>query len=76
MGQEVARHERSFERYLTFYDWRHYIDLVERKPGALRNGAPFATMPVPLQRLQHYLLKQPSGDRVMTQVPPRCVTTA
>ena len=23
------------------YDWRHYIDLVERKPGALRNGAPF-----------------------------------
>lgn len=67
-GQEVARHERSFERYLTFYDWRHYIDLVERKPGALRNGAPFATMPVPLQRLQHYLLKHPGGDRVMTQV--------
>ncbi len=42
-AQEIARHERSFERHMTFYDWRHYITLVERKPGALRNGAPFVT---------------------------------
>jgi len=39
-GEEVARHARSFERHQTIYDWRHYIELVERKPGALRNGAP------------------------------------
>lgn len=32
-GQEVARHERSFERYLTFYDWRRYIDLVSCGTG-------------------------------------------
>ncbi|WP_179894854.1 hypothetical protein [Burkholderia sp. JKS000303] len=37
---------------MTFYDWRHYVTLVERKPGALRNGAPFITMPQPLQLLQ------------------------
>jgi hypothetical protein len=67
-GLEIARHERSFERYMTFYDWRHYITLAERKPGALRNGAPFITMPQPLQLLQRHLLKHPSGDRVMTQV--------
>ncbi|MGN7105320.1 IS21 family transposase [Ralstonia holmesii] len=67
-GREIARHERSFERYLTFYDWQHYITLVERKPGALRNGAPFATMPQPLQALQGHLLKHAGGDRVMTQV--------
>ncbi|MDR6413187.1 UNVERIFIED_ORG: hypothetical protein ABIC62_006611 [Burkholderia sp. 1595] len=67
-GIEIARHPRSFDRYQTFYDWRHYIDLVERKPGALRNGAPFLTMPEPMLRLQRHLLKQTGGDRVMVQV--------
>lgn len=39
-----------------------------KKPGALRNGAPFATMPEPLVKLQQGLLKHPGGDRVMAQV--------
>ena len=56
---------RSFERDQTFYDWQHYITLIERKPGALRNGAPFKTMPEPLQELQRQLLKNPGGDRVI-----------
>jgi hypothetical protein len=59
---------RSFERDQTIYDWMHYISLIERKPGALRNGAPFKTMPAPLQDLQRQLLKHPGGDRVMAQV--------
>jgi len=59
---------RSFEREQTIYDWTHYISLIERKPGALRNGAPFKTMPEPLQQLQRQLLKHPGGDRVMAQV--------
>lgn len=67
-GQEIARHERRFERYQTFYDWQHYIPLISQKPGALRNGAPFATMPEVLQSLQRHLLKHPGGDRVMAQV--------
>jgi transposase len=67
-GQEIARHVRSFERDQTFYDFRHYIGLIGRKPGALRNGAPFATMPEPLIALQRHLLKQPGGDRVMADV--------
>jgi transposase len=67
-GIEVARHARSFEREQTFYDWQHYIELVETKPGALRNGAPFKTMPEVLQTLQRHLLRHPGGDRVMTQV--------
>ncbi|MBU9597651.1 IS21 family transposase [Burkholderia multivorans] len=66
--REITHHTRSFERHLTFYDWQHYITLVERKPGALRNGAPFATMPQPLQELQRHLLRHAGGDRVMTQV--------
>jgi hypothetical protein len=67
-GQEIARHGRSFERDQTFYDFTHYIDLVDRKPGALRNGAPFAEMPEALLRLQRHLLKQTGGDRVMADV--------
>ena len=67
-GQEIARHARSFERYQTFYDFRHYIDLIERKPGALRNGAPFAEMPEALLHLQKHLLKHAGGDRVMADV--------
>ena len=65
---DVVDLPRSFERDQTFYDWQHYISLIERKPGALRNGAPFKTMPEPLQELQRQLLKNPGGDRVMAQV--------
>ena len=63
-----ARLERHFGRDQTIYDWQHYIALVERKPGALRNGAPFREMPEPLLELQRQLLKHPGGDRVMAQV--------
>ena len=64
----VASHERLFDRGQNRYDWRHYIALTERKPGVLRNGAPFGDMPEPLIRLQRLLLKREGGDRVMSQV--------
>ena len=67
-GQVLARHDRCFDRYQTRYDWQHYIAVVQRKPGALRDGAPFAEMPDPLRALQHHLLRRPGGDRVMAQV--------
>ena len=64
----VASHERVVNRGQTVYDWQHYIALVQRKPGALRNGAPFVDMPTPLQQLKLGLLRHPGGDRVMAQV--------
>ncbi len=64
----VARHERLSNAGGTRYDWQHYILLVQRKPGALRNGAPFADMPEALERLRRGLLRQAGGDRVMAQV--------
>ena len=64
----VARHERLSNAGETRYDWQHYIPLLLRKPGALRNGAPFADMPEPLQRLRQGMLRRPGGDRVMAQV--------
>ncbi|MGI9152956.1 MAG: IS21 family transposase, partial [Rubrivivax sp.] len=65
---EFIRLKRCFDRDQTIYDWTHYIALIERKPGALRNGAPFRTMPEPLRQLQDQLLRHPGGDRVMAQV--------
>lgn len=64
----VASHERASDRSHTRYDWQHYIALVQRKPGALRNGAPFADMPEPLQRLRQGLMRHAGGDRIMAQV--------
>ncbi len=64
----VASHARLTERGHTCYDWQHYIDLVQRKPGALRNGAPFADMPEPLKQLKLGLLRHTGGDKVMAQV--------
>jgi transposase len=67
-GAVVAEHRRAVDRDHVVYDWRHYVPLIERKPGALRNGAPFEGLPEPLKRLQQALLRRPGGDRVMAQV--------
>lgn len=67
-GQEIARHVRCFDRHRTLYDWQHYIAAVQRKPGALRNGAPFREMPEPLLILQRHLLRHVGGDRLIAQV--------
>jgi hypothetical protein len=64
----VARHERLANRGGICYDWQHYIALVQRKPGALRNGAPFADMPEPLLRLRQGLMRHDGGDKIMAQV--------
>jgi transposase len=64
----VASHDRLTERGKVCYDWQHYIPLIERKPGALRNGAPFADMPAPLLRLKQGLMRLDGGDKVMAQV--------
>jgi transposase len=64
----VASHARLPGSGQTSYDWQHYIELVQRKPGALRNGTPFLDLPAPLLRLRQSLLRHPGGDRAMAQV--------
>jgi hypothetical protein len=64
----IASHARTPGSGQVTYDWQHYIELVQRKPGALRNGAPFVDLPEPLQRLRKSLLRHPGGDRTMAQV--------
>jgi transposase len=72
-GKIVCEHARIIARShdqpgRTVYDWRHYLAVIQRKPGALRNGAPFAAMPDAFGRLQQHLLKQPGGDREMVEI--------
>ena len=43
------------------------IALLERKPGGLRSGAPFATMPAAFKQLQAILMRKSGGDAVMAQ---------
>ena len=64
----IAEHERLPNEGQTRYDWQHYVPLVQRKPGALRNGAPFVDLPTPLQQLRRGLLREAGGDRIMAQV--------
>jgi transposase len=72
-GQVVCEHVRVVERShdvpgRTVYDWRHYLAVIQRKPGALRNGAPFTEMPEAFRTLQAELLRRPGGDREMVDV--------
>jgi len=52
-----------------FNPW-HYLPVLERKPGALRHGAPFQDwdLPVSIQVVRDRLLKQPQGDKAFVEV--------
>ena len=72
-GQILCEHERLIQRShhlppRTIYDWRHYLAVIQRKPGALRNGAPFAELPVVFRQLQEVILRRPGGDREMVDI--------
>mgnify|MGYP007115111065 CR=1 FL=1 len=42
--------------------------VVQRKPGALRNGAPFLELPPAFRQLQDQILRKPGGDREMVDI--------
>jgi hypothetical protein len=46
-GQVIGDHQRHFGRGKTIFDPWHYLPALERKPGALRNGAPFKHWELP-----------------------------
>ena len=69
-GVVVGEHARSFGRDQTLYDPWHYVPVLSRKPGALRNGAPFKDWPLPasLERVRRKLTGTADGDRQMVKV--------
>ena len=72
-GNILCEHGRIIQRShtlppRTIYDWRHYLAVLQRKPGALRNGAPFAEFPPAFRQLQEQMLRKPGGDREMVDI--------
>lgn len=69
-GRLVADHPRQFGRDNVVYDPWHYISVLERKPGALRNGAPFQqwNLPVGLTRVREWLSRYRGGDREFVDI--------
>jgi len=68
--QVVADHPRQFRRDQIIYDPWHYLPVLVRKPGALRNGAPFKDWDLPpaLARIRARLKPHPDGDRQFVNI--------
>jgi transposase len=69
-GVVVAEHPRAFGRGQTVYDPWHYVPVLARKPGALRNGAPFKdwVLPQAMAAIRRKLKGSDDGDRQMVQI--------
>lgn len=69
-GNVVGEHRRRFGRDQTAYDPWHYVPVLARKPGALRNGAPFKDWPLPgaIEKVRRKLAGSDDGDRQMVKI--------
>ena len=69
-GAVIAEHARRFGRDQLICDPWHYLPILERKPGALRNGAPFLDwdLPTSIRLVRDRILKQPKGDRAFVEL--------
>jgi transposase len=70
-GKVVCEHQRCFEKGRYILNPLHYLPLLERKPGALRNGRPFLEweLPEPIRKVWEYLRQRyPDWDRQMSGI--------
>jgi hypothetical protein len=69
-GRAVGEHSRCFGRDQTVFDPWHYVPVLARKPGALRNGAPFKdwVLPAGLDRIRRKLAGAADSDRQMVNI--------
>jgi transposase len=69
-GALVAEHPRNFGRDQTIYDPWHYVPVLARKPGALRNGAPFKewVLPSAMDDVRRKLAGTGDGAKQMVKI--------
>jgi len=69
-GRMVGEHLRCFGRDQTIFDPWHYVPVLARKPGALRNGAPFKdwVLPSGIDKIRRKLTGVDDGNRQMVSV--------
>ena len=60
----IAEHRRVYGRHETAFEPWHYVPILKKKPGALRNGAPFVgwQLPEAMVKIKDLYLSQPGGD--------------
>src|SRR6266436_3928197 len=71
-GEIVGEHARRFGRGQTAYDPWHYLPVLARKPGALRNGDPSRNWDLPpaLAQVRRRLTGHDDGDRAGSRLCP------
>ena len=69
-GELIADHARRFGRNETIYDPWHYLPVLARKPGALRNGEPFRNwdLPTGVGEIRERLKTHTDGDRQFVEI--------
>jgi transposase len=68
--EKIGEHARCFGRHQKIYNPWHYVPLLARKPGALRNGAPFKALVLPeaFNLIQKKLSAYKDGDKQFIQI--------
>lgn len=66
----VAEHVRCYGRSQLICDPWHYLPVLEKKPGALRHGAPFQQwdLPTSIRVVRDRILRQDKGDRAFVEL--------
>jgi transposase len=69
-GRQVAEHRRVFGKGHYRTDPVHYLPILERKPGALRNGRPFLDWELPesIRAVMEELKRFPDWDRQTAKI--------
>ena len=69
-GEVICDHARNFGKKNMVINPLHYLPVLERKPGALRNGRPFLEwkLPCSIESVKDYLLCKPGGDRQVAEI--------
>ena len=69
-GQCIGEHRRCFQCDQMLFEPWHYLPVLERKPGALRNGAPFKHWDLPrtLQQTLSALKRFADWDRQFVDI--------
>ena len=69
-GQNIGKHHRCLDRHKKILNPYHYLSLLDRKPGALRNGEPFKDWDLPesILKVKDILMSKQGGDRQAVDV--------
>jgi hypothetical protein len=68
--QMIGDHQRMFDRNQVSYNPWHYLSVLQHKPGAMRNGAPFNNweLPTAITAMREALDSHSDGDRQFVNI--------